>query len=286
MVVGQAYEQMFLDATEQIINLIRDAHVNGDAYTIASFDKKSGLEKIKWADINLEDDEFVIQVKPIGSLPQTPSAKLASVNEMMLNGLFSKEEAHHLLDFPDLEKANNLKTAYIEIIDKIVEEIVENGKYVPPEIYMNLEFGIARVQQAYTLAVLDDVAHPRLELMRRWMSQANELLVQRKAPAPAPVPGAAMGLPPELVGTVPPGMPPRAPVGMPPGPPPGLPPGGIPMPPGGLPPGLGAGPPPGPPRPPPGPPRPAPRPPGTGGPAGLDSAGAPPIPPDILASLS
>lgn len=265
MVVGQAYEQMFLDATEQIIDLIRDAHIDGDPYTVASFDKKSGLEKVKWADISLEDDEFVIQVKPIGSLPQTPSAKLASVNEMMLNGLFSKEEAHRLLDFPDLEKANSLKTAYIEIIDKVIEEIVESGRYTAPEIYMNLEFGITRVQQAYTLAVLDDVPHPKLELMRRWMSQANELLVQRKAPEPAPTPGAAMGLSPELAGAMPPGMPIAAPMGLPPGIAPGMPPGGPLAPPGGLPPDLAMGPSPGSP---------------------VEAGEPPPIPPELLAQLS
>lgn len=198
MVVGQSYEQLFLDASEQIIDLIRDAHINNDAYTVASFDKKTGMEKVKWSDINLEDDEFIIQIKPIGSLPQTPSAKLSSVNEMMLNGMFTKEEAHQLLDFPDLEQANRMKIGFIEVVDKIIEKILEDGDYTSPEVYMNLEFGIARMQQAYSLAILDDVPHQKMELMRRWMSQANMLLEQRNAPAPgqaAGVPGPGMPTP-------------------------------------------------------------------------------------------
>ena len=213
MVVGQAYEQLFLDASEQIINLIRDAHKNKDPYVIASFDRKTGMEKVNWEDIDLEDDEFVIQVKPIGSLPQTPSAKLSSINEMMLNGMFTKEEAHQLLDFPDLEKANRMKIGFIEVIDKIIEKIIEDGEFTSPEVYMNLEFGIARVQQAYSLAMLDEVPHERLELLRRWMSQANMLLEQRNAPPP----GQAMGAPGP--GVLPPGVaplpnlgPPTAPV--------------------------------------------------------------------------
>jgi len=213
MVVGQAYEQLFLDASEQIINLIRDAHKNKDPYVIASFDRKTGMEKVNWEDIDLEDDEFVIQVKPIGSLPQTPSAKLSSINEMMLNGMFTKEEAHQLLDFPDLEKANRMKIGFIEVIDKIIEKIIEDGEFTSPEVYMNLEFGIARVQQAYSLAMLDEVPHERLELLRRWMSQANMLLEQRNAPPP----GQAMGAPGP--GVLPPGLaplpnlgPPTAPV--------------------------------------------------------------------------
>ena len=231
MVVGQAYEQLFMDASEQIINLIRDAHIEDDPYTIASFDRKSGLEKIKWSDIDLEDDEYVIQIKPIGSLPQTPSAKLSSVAEMHMNGFFTTEEAHQLLDFPDLERANKMKTAFIDIIDKIIENIMENNQYTAPESYMNLELGIARVQQAYNLAMLDDESNAKLELLRRWISQANGLLEQMKMPAPGqtagppglPAPG-GMPLPP---GLAPPPMGAMAPPpGLPPmGPPPGLPPG-------------------------------------------------------------
>tara|TARA_R100000951_G_scaffold76179_2_gene64257 strand:- start:16442 stop:18391 length:1950 start_codon:yes stop_codon:yes gene_type:complete len=231
MVIGQAYEQSFLDASKLIIELIRDAHKNNDEYLVAAFDRKSGLEKIKWSEINLDDSEFVIQVKPIGSLPQTPSAKLASVAEMHMNGFFTTEEAHQLLDFPDLERANKLKTSHVEVIDLILEKIIEDGKYIPPEPYMNLEFGIQRVQQAYNMAILDEVAEPRKEMLRRWIAQASGLIDQRvqkakaksappqqKMPAPGGGgPSAPMGLPPGAPGPMPgPGA--AGPM-MPPGPP-------------------------------------------------------------------
>tara|TARA_R110002012_G_scaffold202391_1_gene371435 strand:- start:17602 stop:19551 length:1950 start_codon:yes stop_codon:yes gene_type:complete len=237
MVVGQAYEQLFLDASEQIINLIRDAYHENNSYIVSAFNHKSGLEKIKWSEINLENDEYIIQVKPIGSLPQTPSAKLASVAEMHMNGFFSTEEAHQLLDFPDLEKANRMKTAFIDIIDKIIENILEKSKYTPPESYMNLEFGIARMQQAYNMSMLDDTPNNKLELIRRWISQANGLLSQQKVPAPgqaagAPGPMAPGGMP------LPPGLapPPMGAMAPPPGLPPGMPPMGPPLGPGMAPP--------------------------------------------------
>lgn len=214
MVVGQAYEQLFMDAAERIINLIKDSYANNNEYIMSSFDSKTGLEKIKWSEIDLEEDEYVIQIRPIGSLPQTPSAKLASVAEMHMNGFFSTEEAHQLLDFPDLNKANNLKVAHIEVLDLIIEKIVEKGQYISPEPYMNLELGIQRVQQAYNMAILDEVPEPRKELLRRWITQANGLIEEKilkakQASAPGPAPGAMPGAPP-----APPQagmMPPRAP---------------------------------------------------------------------------
>ena len=217
MVVGQAYEQLFMDAAEKIINLIRDAYIEKDEYVISSFDSKSGLEKIEWSEINLEDDEYIIQIRPIGSLPQTPSAKLASVSEMHMNGFFSTEEAHQLLDFPDLQKSNNLKVAHIEVLDLVIEKIIEKGKYTPPEPYMNLELGIQRVQQAYNMAIMDEVTEPRKELLRRWITQANGLIEEKmlqakEAAAPAgPPPGAMPGAPPAPPppGMMPPGAPPQ-----------------------------------------------------------------------------
>ena len=215
MVVGQAYEQMFLDASSQIIELIRDAHRDNDEYIVASFDKKTGLEKVNWEDISLENDEFIIQVKPIGALRQTPAAKLASVTEMTMNGLFTKEEAHQLLDFPDLEKANKLKNAHIEVLDMAIERMVEDGEYFPPEPYMNLELGIVRFQQAYNLAMMEDVDEENLELLRRWISQAESLI--KASQPPPPMPAAPAALPPGMPGELPsaPAAPPMP--GLPPG---------------------------------------------------------------------
>ena len=240
MVVGQAYEQLFLDMSEQIIRLIRDSHTEKSPFKVISFDNKTGLEKVKWTDISLEDDEYVIQIKPVGSLPQTPAAKLASVAEMHMNGFFTTEEAHQLLDFPDLEQANKMKTSYIEVIDMIIESLVEKGEYVSPEPYMNLEYAIARLQQAYNLAIIEKVPDDRMELLRRWISQANSLIEQgNKPPTVMPRPGAgAPGAP--LPGPMPQmpamGLPPGMPPGMPPGPPPMLPPGLPPIAPPGAPP--------------------------------------------------
>ena len=221
MVVGQAYEQLFIDAAERIIDLVRDLHSSDSPYVSMSFDSKTGLDKISWGDVKLEDDQYVMQIKPIGSLPQTPAAKLASVTEMTMNGLFSKEEAHHLLDFPDLEQANKLKNAHIEVLDMAIEEIVENGNYVSPEPYMNLEYGIVRFQQAYNLAMLNKVPEERMELLRRWISQAESLISISQPPAQMPgmAPMGPPGLPALPQGPAPGG----APGALPPGQPPGLP---------------------------------------------------------------
>ncbi len=243
MVVGQAYENVFIEISKQLIALVKDLAEDKD-YTSISFTQHSGVERINWKEVNMEADEYVMRIHPIGSLPQTPAAKLASVTEMHMNGLFTTQEAHQLLEFPDLDRANKLKNAPIEVIDKMIDSIIDKNKYDPPEPYLNLEKGVERFQQAYNLALLEGVPEDRLEKLRRWIAKAVILM---KPPPPPQPPGLDMGMPPP--GAMPPegmmpGMPPGAPPGLPPGPmgpPEAMPPGpllppGPPGPPGGMPP--------------------------------------------------
>ena len=224
MVVGQAYEGVFIELARQLIELVKEEVENGDGYTSISFSPNSGVEKIDWNDIKMEEDEYIMRIQPVGSLPQTPAAKLASVTEMHMNGLFTTEEAHQLLEFPDLDRANKLKNSHIDLLDKLIDSIIDKNRYEPPEPYMNLELGVQRFQQAYNLAKLEGVPEARLELLRRWIAKAAALL---KPPAPPQPAGMEMGMPgPEgMPPGLPPGLPPEVAGGLPPGPPGAMPPG-------------------------------------------------------------
>tara|TARA_Y100001938_G_scaffold67988_1_gene94329 strand:+ start:504 stop:2408 length:1905 start_codon:yes stop_codon:yes gene_type:complete len=230
MVVGQAYERLFIQASRQIIDLIKSLHSKKKPFVSKSFDRKTGLEKVNWQDIDLDEADYVMQVKPVGSLPQTPAAKLSSVTEMHVNGMFSRDEAHQLLDFPDLEKANKLKTAHLDLIDMMIEKIVEDGDFMPPEPYMDLATAMARFQQAYNLAIIENVPEDRQESLRRWISQAATMIEQAAAPPPVPPgPPMAPGAPPPMA-PLPPGPLPGPAGALPPLPGPG--PGAGPLPPG------------------------------------------------------
>tara|TARA_Y100000296_G_scaffold86327_1_gene125711 strand:- start:1843 stop:3777 length:1935 start_codon:yes stop_codon:yes gene_type:complete len=243
MVVGQAYESVFIEIARQLISLIKDVSLDGEKYTSISFSPNSGVEHIDWKDVNMKEDQYVMRIQPVGTLPQTPAAKLASVTEMHMNGMFSTEEAHQLLEFPDLDRSNKLKNAHVELIDKIIDDMIDKGNYTPPEPYFNLGLGVERVQQAYNLGKLEGVPEDRLELLRRWITQAVSTM-DLAQPKPPPMMPSPEGMPP--MGAPPPGAMPPGPPGMPPGPPMGGPPGAPPgLPPPAGPPALPLGGPPG-----------------------------------------
>jgi hypothetical protein len=119
-----------------------------------------------------------MDIFPTSSLSNTPAGRLQDVQELLQAGFITKEDGMKLLDFPDLEGTMNLLNAGIEDIEKMIEDMVEHGNYTTPEPYQNLELGIKKCQQAYLMYRAQGAPDERLELLRRWMEDAQGLLIK------------------------------------------------------------------------------------------------------------
>ena len=204
MIVAQHYEKMFLEAAEQMIELARDISKRGNAYEVLSHGDKD-IQSIKWSDIDLERDQYVMKVYPTSLLPTTPAAKLQKVIEMVQAGMINNQEARGLLDYPDLEAVNQLATASSDGFKLLIEEMAEHGRYHPPEPFMNLAMGISMVQSAYIRAKINNAPEANLDLLRRFMQESIGMLsamAQQAAPPPGPpgMGGPEMGPPPANMG--------------------------------------------------------------------------------------
>ena len=225
VILGQEHEDVHLQLAKLMLRMgakcarlaqeAKDAGEDVPEYAVR-YAEKRGYEDISWKDAfpegEVDWDSFVVQMFPTSSLPTTPSARKQAVEEMWQAGWIDAQEARRLLDFPDLEASNNVAFAAWEDIEQAVEDILEKGEYRPPEPYQDLKAGIQRMQSGYLRARRLNAPEARLELMRRWMSQADETL-KKALPPPAPPPMPPMGAAP---GLVPGAMPPGAPVGLPP----------------------------------------------------------------------
>lgn len=184
VVVGQRWEQMFMDAAKIMIDMSRDMFKDDPSLSVNVKGAKF-LETIKWKDVDLDDDSYIMQVFPTSILPSTPAGKLQTVQELMQAGFIDKDAAMSLLDFPDLEGFLSLQNAAIDDINMMLEFMIEKGEYNSPEPYMNLALAIKMTQSAYLRARTESVPEERLELLRRFMDECNQL-VQMANPPPAP----------------------------------------------------------------------------------------------------
>lgn len=177
MEVGQRYEEAFVHAAEVMVCMARELYEEDKDFNVKVKGKKF-IETIKWADVDMEDDKFLMDIFPTSALASTPSGRLQDVQELMEAGFISKEEGLKLLDFPDLESTMSLINAGAEDIDRMLEEMIDKGNYQSPEPYQNLELGIKKCQQAYLKHRSEGAPDTRLELLRRWMEDAQALLLK------------------------------------------------------------------------------------------------------------
>lgn len=190
-IMQQAFEENYLELAGHFLELAKEIYKEYGEFEVTVEDNKQ-LQKIKWSEINLDEEAYRMKLYPTSALPSTPAAKLEKVIELYQAGFLAKEEAFSLLQFPDLEAATKRIGADYEDIQMIIEEMLDKGKYMPPEPYQNLGLGIKEVQRAYLHAKTNEAPKDRLELLRKWISQADALLAKAQ---PQPALPAAAGQP-------------------------------------------------------------------------------------------
>jgi hypothetical protein len=183
MTIGQAYENYHMDLAKLTISVAKDIYKEDKKFSVNVPGKKF-IETIPWKDVDLEDDEFIMKVYPISSLPQDPTGRLQTVQEYVQAGFYSPRTAKRLLDFPDLEAVDDLQSAEEDYINKILEDIVDGKEYRPPEPDDNLQLCQELVLEYIAQGKRDGIPEDRLEQLRMFNTQTQALLMKAMPQAP------------------------------------------------------------------------------------------------------
>ncbi len=179
--VAKRYEESFMEASKIFIDLSRDIYVEEGKLTVKVKGDKF-LETINWEEVDLAEDQYMMQIFPTSSLSSTPSGKLQDVQELLQAGMISPEEGLKLLDFPDLKSYIDRKNAGLSDIEKTIELIVDKQEYSTPEPYQDLTNGIKMMQQSYLQYRALGAPEEVLDMLRRWIEDANELITRAATP--------------------------------------------------------------------------------------------------------
>lgn len=202
MLAGQHFEDMYMQAAQQIVELSKelydikkdksktDKSVSKDL--IVKVKSSKFIKKINWKDVDMDRDQYEMAVFPVNLLPSTPAGKLATIQEMIQAGLIPQEQAIELLDFPDLDKFMSLQTAAQDNIERMLELMTEEGEYNSPEPFMNLKLALTLTQETYLRCKCDKLSEERLQLLRDFMDDIQTLLNPPPPPVDPnmPIPGA------------------------------------------------------------------------------------------------
>lgn len=181
--LGQRWEQFHLDIAGLMLEEGKDIAIDHPDFAVLV---KSGgfTEKIKWSEVNMDEDKYQMQAFPTSQLPRTPYAKMQYVTEMQNAGFLDPETAQELLEMPDIEQFTNLRFAGRKVIREAVQKMMDSDEYIAPEPFQDLQYTIDYAQMYYNYAKLHGAGEEKLEMLRRYMEQANALVASMQPPPP------------------------------------------------------------------------------------------------------
>jgi hypothetical protein len=185
MNVGQRYERSFIELAKICVDLARDLYTGENNLEVKVTAGKF-IQSIKWSEVDIADDKYMVRVFPTSLLPSQPQGKLSQIQELVQAGFIGKEDAISLLDFPDLDSFVSLQTASKDNIMMMIENMIDKGGYETPEPFINLQMAITMTQSSYLKARMNSVPEERLELLRRFMSECNDMVTAAQPPMPMP----------------------------------------------------------------------------------------------------
>lgn len=190
-------EDLKLCIARHTIATAKEMYQNGTNASV-SWRHRNIAKRIQWSDVDMDADKFVMHTQPVSILSQTVSGRKDMVMDMYNAGLLEPDKARALLDIPDLEKENELANAERADIEATIE-MLEEGEFVSPEPYQNLELGMRDIKN--NLLRIRHIGAPDvvIEAHEAWLEQAEQMLAavqaeamqQMQAAAPAGAPGAA-----------------------------------------------------------------------------------------------
>lgn len=178
VLIGQRYEELFIDITMLILKVSESYYQAGDKIKIMDNDK---ISFIKWSDVFSSVDSLVTKVYPTNLLPSTPAGKLQRVMELIDGGIIDKEAALKLLDFPDVQALMNDQMAERDIIEQTLAEMIKTGKYISVEPQSNLQIALNVSRIEYLKGVVNKLPDNKLELIQRYLSEVSLLINKTEA---------------------------------------------------------------------------------------------------------
>lgn len=193
----KSFSDVRVDIAYQVIDLAKEIAERDGSYSTV-YPNKDGTREIDLPKADLID-EPVIQCFDSSSLPRDPSGRLQKVTEMMQSGLIDMSEGRRLLDYPDIEQVDKLANAAEERILQILDEICIDGKYTPPDPFMDIQLANKLVNQYYNLYVPAKLEESKSQMLRDFSTQIQALQSLAMAPpsgAPVAAPQAVPQAPP------------------------------------------------------------------------------------------
>lgn len=198
--VSVRYQNVFLDLARRYIDLAEKLFEADDEFSTVVHGSRTA-ERLRYADVRLDPDDYTIQMFATAFLARTPGAAFDDVKDLMQSELIDADEARALMDFPDLQRVFDLRNSARDHYEQCIESILDKDHLVLPEPYDgldNLKLGKLIIQDAYNRARVEAVEESKLKLFRQWLDACVGLIEAAEADALAKQQPPQQTAPPEM----------------------------------------------------------------------------------------
>jgi hypothetical protein len=184
--LSRKYDNLFIDLAYLITDQAMDICKETGSYETV-YPNKDGTKVIDLPEMDLLQDPFVIQCFNTSALPKDPAGRMQTVTEWIQAGAITLKQGMRLMDFPDLNQYEKLANASEERIYQILDKIVKDGEFTPPDPFLDLDLATQITTQYYNLYSPAKLEEDKLELIRTFFLQLQAL---KQAAMPPPMPQA------------------------------------------------------------------------------------------------
>lgn len=218
-----AYGRLYLRIAKRLIRLVRKVAEKNPGAAQILVREAGQFNKIQWADVDLPDESFKIQMFPTSQLPRDPAGKLQYVQEMISTGFIDPAYAATLFEIPDVEAYQNIRLAGIRYIGFVMDKMLYDGESTPVSGMEDLGTAIDWCAATWMYGSMHGAPQAHLDMLAEWRLNAQTMMDQQMvdqaqkaqamqamlAPPAVSPPGAPpMGVPPDT------DIPPTPPAGM------------------------------------------------------------------------
>jgi hypothetical protein len=207
----QRWERFHLDCVKVALGIVRDIVTTTEegkergergGYKV-SVPGKRGLSVVDWKDAALDEEQYVLQIKPASPIPTDPAGLMAFGQEMVQAGAWKPSQLAGYMQDLDADGRINRQQAQERQFEKVFEELLyEKTAAAMPDEFTNFEMALEIGTEYLAQGIEDEVPEKNLERVRRYLKRCKKEMQKAQAasqpPQQAPAPAAAPPIDPSL----------------------------------------------------------------------------------------
>ena len=202
------YGRHVVDVTDRIIDEARrmsadDDAADGDSSWTVTYRKGSVVREIDWADVNMDEDTFMLELEEVSTTPDSPAGRVQQLQEDLAAGRITQEYYTQFVEDPDRWFAERMEgQADADFVEDLIERLQDPDCEMPRIIdQMDVPLAMSRLRQEILNAVRCDDDPEIVARLDRFLSELVATQEAQPSAQPSAPPASPNGQPASPMGS-------------------------------------------------------------------------------------